>query len=154
MFATSCSFAQKKTVSSQKTPPAILLDAVSQTTYPGVQGAEPTTNYEFSLIWRKQQTPIAIFWRNGDAWTTTQIFKVTRKNRAADQDAIQTEINPSELKMGDSIIIFPLYGGKYKMPTEVETSKNKTALFFQMNKTNWTNIAIKKFTKRPDILMP
>lgn len=148
-----CSFAQKKSTVNYKQL-ALLLDATSQTTFPGVQGAAVETKFEFSLIWKNNITPQSIFWRNGNTWMTTQVIKITRKNRASDEAPLQKDIDLSEMKLGDSLIIIPIYKSKDVMPNAVRNSKEKVALFFQMNNKAWEYLSIKKITKRPDLLLP
>jgi hypothetical protein len=148
--------AQKKITNAPKpSQEAIqLLDAVSRTTVAGAKGSESETHYELSVVWKSKNQPREIYWRNGDKWQLTVVYRITRKNIASDQKPIRTDISPDEINTGDTLLIMPISGGRFFMPENVRATNDRVALFVQLNNKTWEHKSINKFTKLPDIIMP
>jgi hypothetical protein len=150
---TSCAQSKKAGLSSGKAY-AKLLESYSQKIIPGVQGQEITTEYQFLVVWQSSQKPETFFWKSPEAWMTCSVYKLDKK-RAKDNTNTwfeTREIDLDKVRKGDTLVLIPVKGGKFPIPTTIP-SNLKNIILFKTNKSNWLFLQVGKMTKLPDIIM-
>lgn len=130
-----------------------LIQCYEQRILAGRNEAGIEINYEILAVWQGKKAPISLFFKNETDWKNCKIFRVTRKNLAADQATLTIEISPEEIKRGDSLLIQPISGGRYTMPKHIN-ARIKKALFYQTTNSNWLFHQINKTERKEDIVMP
>ena len=84
-----------------------------------------------------------------------RIEKLAKKREKYPSDSnpfTSTEIAPGKIKKGDTLQVTPIKEGKFPIPTEIP-SNLENAILFKTNKSNWMHLAVKNFTRLPDIIL-
>jgi hypothetical protein len=149
----SCAQAKKTSLSSGKGY-AKIWESYSQKVIPGVRGQEITTEYQFLVIWQSTQKPETFFWKSPEAWMNCAVYRLHKKKAKDNTNTwFQTEeIDLEKVRKGDTLVLVPVKGGKFVIPTTVPSSL-KNIILFKTTKSNWLFLQLNKMTKLPDIIM-
>jgi len=135
------------------TAAATLLEVTSQRTLPGRSEADPFTDYELFVVWKSARPPLSFFWKDGEAWMPCQVKRFTRAGVPSDRRPELRDISLQQIRRGDSLMLVPLRGGKYPVPSVAAAGKGST-LYFQISKSGWMYLPASHITRKPDIIMP
>lgn len=152
--------ARKTTVTNDK---PVLLQATRQTTLPGRPETEPTTDTRFVIVWKSKDEPSSFFWRGEQSWLPCDVNKVKNyKTLVVKENAngIPTGMNyegvntgNQSFKMGDTLELYPVMGGKHPIPAEIPEAKNNIIYYKSVN-SKWLALPVDSITVLPSIAMP
>lgn len=152
---------KSKLVKEQEYPKPILIQATKQKTLGGREETPPITEYRFLIVWQSSEEPAGFFWRGQQSWEPCNISKT--KNYVPLK--IKGDSNPYYINYesvsganktyakGDTLELYPVAGGKYPIPAEVDESKNNI-IYYKTANTKWTALAVDSIIKLPTIAMP
>lgn len=138
--------------------PVILLQATKQTTLPGRPEMQPTTDHRFVVVWKKQTSPTAIFWRGESGWLSCNTSIVTNYKKLDEDnpgmnDNYQTQVMKRSISSNDTLELYPVRMGKHPMPESIPADATNT-IFFKTGDNDWHALKVEKIIERPEIAMP
>lgn len=139
----------------------ILLQATSQTTYPGREESPIIKEERFVLVWKDKAEPVAFFWHGDQSWQACNINKVKNFRALVVKDNgipsplnyVSTDPGNVAYKTGDTLELYPITGGKHPMPAEIPKDK-KNIIYYKTANSAWLALPVEKITKLPTIAMP
>lgn len=136
----------------------LLLEATKQRTLPGRPEMEPTTDYNFVMVWRSTEKPTSFFWRGEDGWTSCSISEVhnytpvNKKNPSSDKN-YNTTVLSRDVHANDTLELYPVSGGKYPTPEAIPQEAQYT-IYYKTETSGWQALRVNNIIERPDIVMP
>lgn len=134
-----------------------LLEAYSQNSISGIPGGPKKEGHHFVIIWQAKTTPETFFWRGENGWMTCSVEKAHKLTKTELKDVpagtcySTADVAVEEIHKGDSLMLTPLRGGKYPIPTEV-SAKSKNTLYYKVAGSKWLASPVKKIVKKKDIV--
>ncbi|HXS35820.1 MAG TPA: hypothetical protein VN721_03920 [Flavipsychrobacter sp.] len=135
------------------------LQRTSQRIVPGRREVPPHTEYRFILVWKSTQTPQSIFWNSDTGSMICNVFKLHKNNNSINTNNDITGnggydkliVNPTAIKKGDTIEIWPL---KSYNSFPAAAQKIKKSLVIKTKKNGWLYIPTKNIIQKPPMNMP
>jgi hypothetical protein len=111
--------------------PLHLVEAYSQRTIGGVPGGPVNSNVQIVVLWDGRKYPESFFWRGDNGWQTCKMVKAhkmtqRRRDMPVGMDYTAELIDPGKVKMGDTLLLTPVAGGKYPIPGEIPANSKNT----------------------------
>lgn len=101
----------------------------------------------FVVRWEGAGYPETMFWRGDGGWLTCRIEKAHKVNTKGKPDYIVEELATDNIRKGDTLMLTPLTGGRFPIPTEIpEQAKN--TLYYKVNGSKWLAFPVSKITKK------
>ncbi len=124
-----------------------LLAAYSQQIQPGIPGGTEETEYHFVIVWQGAKMPESFFWRGENGWLTCETLKATAKGvkKAAGEMHYTTKDLTGEIKKGDTLMLNPIKGGKFPVPSAI-SPKTKNTLYYKNSGSKWIPVPVKSMT--------
>ena len=134
-----------------------MLEAYTQKTIPGIRGAQPTIQTNFIVIWENAKNPETFFWRGENGWQNCRMMKAHYignqiKKMPSVPDYRSEFVIADKIHNGDTLILTPVAGGKFPIPTEIPADAKNT-LFYKTGGSIWLSFPVKEIGKKPDILL-
>ena len=124
-----------------------VLAAYSQQIQPGMPGGNVETEYHFVIVWQSAKMPESFFWRGENGWLTCETLKATAKGvkKTAGEMHYTTKEMTGDIKKGDTLILNPIKGGKFPVPSAISPSAKNT-LYYKTSNGKWISVPIKSMT--------
>ncbi len=103
----------------------------------------PMAGYFFVIKWEGDSYPETFFWRGDNGWLTCNIEKAIKGKNSY----IGKPIEISKIKKGDVLLLTPLTGGRFPVPTKIP-EKAKNTLFYKVGGSGWLDFPVKKVSKK------
>lgn len=150
--------AYSRTVNKKHKEEIKLVEAYTQRTIPGVQGAAPQVSTHFILIWEGAKYPETFFWRGENGWLPCNMVRAHRAAKGAAKlspeiDYMSEPISANKIHKGDTLQLTPVSGGKFPVPAGIPDSA-KNMLYYKIAGSGWLGFPIKNIGRKRDIAMP
>ncbi|MCF8448244.1 MAG: hypothetical protein K9G49_00120 [Taibaiella sp.] len=124
-----------------------LITAYTKTITETEQTNPPMPGNFFVVRWEGAGYPETMFWRGDGGWLTCRIEKAHKVNTKGKPDYIVEELATDNIRKGDTLMLTPLTGGRFPIPTEIpEQAKN--TLYYKVNGSKWLAFPVSKITKK------
>lgn len=82
--------------------------------------------------WNYSTYPETMFWRGEGGWYTCNIEKAVKTGNGKNINYSAEFVQMDQIKKGDTLLITPIVGGKFAIPSEIP-QKAKNTLFFKIS---------------------
>jgi hypothetical protein len=137
---------------------ASLIEAYSQRTVPGIQGAPIQTNTHFIICWLSADHPQTFFWHSANATVlcgATKARKTVKQSRFHQQttEYMLLSTDMTAVHAGDTLSVTPDTQKKQQKPSGLPSSP-VNSLIYRSSKGGWNILPVKQIIKKPDVMMP